>query len=217
METLYQSPLGVISLKTVCGALVSLKFCENNNTNADDYNSAIIVSKADNNSYTNSANKTDNINYADNTNAFETFSKASTSFDGVRCNKLMIRRENDTAGDKVALEKTIKWLDIYFAHKEPNFTPPLNFLDATIYQRLVWSELCAIPYGTTTTYLSIAQKAATKTKKHPSPQATGGALHSNPIALIVPCHRVILSNGELGGYAYGTDKKLALLKMEGAF
>lgn len=116
--------------------------------------------------------------------------------------------------DKIALRKTIEWLDTYFEGKCPSFLPPISFPRATCYQKLVWRELCTIPYGATATYLSIAQKVAKATNKHPSPQATGGALHSNPIAIIVPCHRVILSNGALGGYAYGEDKKRALLNLE---
>ena len=111
--------------------------------------------------------------------------------------------------------QTKKWLDKYFQgikvspnelKLKPNGSP---------FQQEVWKILCTIPYGKTTTYKDIAQEIAQKHgKPSMSAQAVGGAVGHNPISIIIPCHRVIGSNGSLTGYAGGIDKKLALLKLE---
>ena len=80
------------------------------------------------------------------------------------------------------------------------------------FQMEVWSQLLQIPYGQTTTYGSIASHCK---KEHMSAQAVGGAVGRNKISIIVPCHRVIGSNGSLTGYASGLDKKKQLLRLEG--
>lgn len=110
--------------------------------------------------------------------------------------------------------ETKRWLDIYFFGKEPNFTVPLHFM-GTDFQKEVWKILCSIPYGNTMTYGEIAEKIAFKRGlKHMSAQAVGGAVGHNPISILVPCHRVIGSNGNLTGYAGGIDKKIKLLTLE---
>lgn len=110
-----------------------------------------------------------------------------------------------------------KWLDIYFSGREPDFKVPLHFT-GTVFQNEVWEILYAIPYGQTMTYGQIAQLLAKK-KGLPrmSAQAVGGAVGRNEISVIVPCHRVVGSSGSLTGYAGGIDKKIELLKLEGAF
>lgn len=123
--------------------------------------------------------------------------------------------------DKETLEKelpifehTKKWLDIYFSGKEPDFTPPLHF-DGTTFQNQVWKILCSIPYGQTMTYGEIAKQLARENNiPHMSAQAVGGAVGHNEISIIIPCHRVVGSNGSLTGYAGGIDKKIKLLQLE---
>lgn len=114
------------------------------------------------------------------------------------------------------LEEAKKWMDIYFTGKNPEFTIPLHFT-GTDFQKEVWEILYSIPYGQTTTYGAIAkQLAAKKGKSHMSAQAVGGAVGHNEISIIVPCHRVVGSNGSLIGYAGGIDKKIKLLELEKA-
>lgn len=105
------------------------------------------------------------------------------------------------------------WLDLYFAGQEPDFTPKLR-LTGTAFQNEVWLSLLEIPYGQTATYKEIAQKASVR-KDHLPVQATAAVIAHNHISLIIPCHRVIGSDGSLTGYAAGIDKKKALLKLEG--
>ena len=112
------------------------------------------------------------------------------------------------------LKDTKRWLDIYFSGKEPDFRLPLHFI-GTDFQKEVWDILYSIPYGKTMTYGSIANiLAKRKGLKRMSAQAVGGAVSRNEISIIVPCHRVIGSNGSLTGYAGGIDKKIELLKLE---
>ncbi len=107
-----------------------------------------------------------------------------------------------------------KWLDIYFSGKEPDFHLPVR-LTGTAFQKEVWSVLRTIPYGEAITYGDIAKHLAkSRGIPHMSAQAVGGAVGSNPISIIVPCHRVVGANGSLTGYAGGVDKKLALLTLE---
>ncbi len=113
------------------------------------------------------------------------------------------------------LKQAKRWLDVYFSGQVPDFQPPLHF-SGTAFQTAVWEILSTIPYGQTTTYGQIAdQLAVQKCLSSMSAQAVGGAVGRNPISIIVPCHRVVGSNGSLTGYAGGIQKKIALLKLEG--
>lgn len=106
------------------------------------------------------------------------------------------------------------WLDCYFGGKNPNFTPGIN-VEGTDFRKKVWSILMEIPYGKCVTYSEIADKVALKMGiAKMSAQAVGGAVGSNPISLIIPCHRVIGKNGSLTGYAGGLERKAELLKLE---
>ena len=110
--------------------------------------------------------------------------------------------------------ETIQWLDVYFAGKEPDFTPSLHLIGSD-FRQAVWNILLSIPYGRTMTYGQIAKQLAKNTGiDKMSAQAVGGAVGHNPISIIVPCHRVVGTNGSLTGYAGGLDKKIALLKLE---
>ena len=87
----------------------------------------------------------------------------------------------------------------------------------TAFQMAVWALLRTIPSGTTTTYGALArQLAGQREGRIPSAQAVGGAVGHNPISIIIPCHRVIGSNGSLTGYAGGVERKAALLALENA-
>ncbi len=117
--------------------------------------------------------------------------------------------------DLPVFETAKKWLDIYFSGHEPEFTPPI-LLRGSAFRMEVWAELINIPYGRVTTYGNIACAIAAKHGlKSMSSQAVGGAVGHNPISIIVPCHRVIGSNGGLVGYAGGLEIKKALLGLEG--
>lgn len=113
------------------------------------------------------------------------------------------------------LIKTKKWLDSYFSGKRPD----INELDINLigseFRKNVWEILKNIPYGETTTYKEIAKILANQKEiSRMSAQAVGGAVGHNPISIIIPCHRVIGSDGSLTGYAGGLDKKIYLLEHE---
>ena len=113
-----------------------------------------------------------------------------------------------------ALLEAKRWLDIYFSGKEPDFTPPLHPIGSA-FRQSVWEILLQIPYGKTTTYGEIARQLSEKMGlSRMSAQAVGGAVGHNKIAIIIPCHRVVGTNGSLTGYAGGIDKKGKLLELE---
>ena len=111
-------------------------------------------------------------------------------------------------------EEADRWLDIYFSGRAPDFLPPL-VMKTTSFRKAVWEILLTIPYGSTVTYGEIADKlVGRKGLLRMSAQAVGGAVGHNAISLMIPCHRVIGSNGSLTGYAGGIEKKRWLLEME---
>ena len=111
-------------------------------------------------------------------------------------------------------EVTIMWLDQYFNGKKPFITPPIQ-LEGTEFRKSVWSILQTIPYGNMTTYGDIGKQIAQQQGKEKfSAQAVGGAVGHNPISIIIPCHRVIGSNGKLMGYAGGIERKKYMLDLE---
>ena len=113
-----------------------------------------------------------------------------------------------------ALLEAKRWLDIYFSGKEPDFTPPLHPIGSA-FRQSVWEILLRIPYGKTTTYGEIARQLSEKMGlSRMSAQAVGGAVGHNEISIIIPCHRVVGTNGSLTGYAGGIDKKGKLLELE---
>ena len=111
-------------------------------------------------------------------------------------------------------KKARQWLDIYFSGREPDFKLPLHFI-GTPFQNEVWEILYSIPYGKTITYGEISKLLANRRGiKQMLAQAVGGAVGRNKISIIVPCHRVVGTGGNLTGYASGIDNKTFLLKLE---
>lgn len=124
--------------------------------------------------------------------------------------------EDRRAGESPALTEAGRWLDSYFKGQRPGFLPPLHPAGSQ-FQRAVWDLLLDIPYGSTTTYGELAAKLAVQMgRPRVSAQAVGGAVGRNRISILVPCHRVVGAGGSLTGYAGGVERKLALLKLEGA-
>lgn len=112
--------------------------------------------------------------------------------------------------------KTKKWLDAYFSGEKPAISDLSLAPVGSEFRKAVWDILCEIPYGQCTTYGEIAKKMAARMKKKSmSSQAVGGAVGHNCISIIIPCHRVVGSNGSLTGFAGGIDKKITLLELEG--
>jgi methylated-DNA-[protein]-cysteine S-methyltransferase len=111
--------------------------------------------------------------------------------------------------DQVLL-RAMEQLVEYFVGKRKSFDMPIG-LGGTDFQRKVWMEVAKIPFGQTTTYMKLAQKL-----DNPAAiRAVGAAIGANPILIILPCHRIVGSDGGLTGYAGGLDRKKALLELEG--
>ena len=107
-----------------------------------------------------------------------------------------------------------RWLEVYFSGKIPDFVPALAPAGSPFRQE-VYSLLLKIPYGQTESYGSISRKIAEKQgKSRISAQAVGGAVGHNPISIIIPCHRVVGSDGNLRGYGGGMDRKIKLMEIE---
>ena len=114
------------------------------------------------------------------------------------------------------LHAATEWLDRYFAGEKPAVSELPLAPDGSEFRRNVWKILCEIPYGEVVTYGSIAKRIAIGMNRDTmSSQAVGGAVGHNPISIIIPCHRVIGSNGSLTGYAGGVLTKMKLLELEG--
>jgi len=111
--------------------------------------------------------------------------------------------------DDTAFTAVRNQLDEYFAGSRTVFDVPVR-LEGTAFQRAVWAQLCAIPYGSTISYGELARRVGNPKAS----RAVGLANGRNPVAVIVPCHRVIAGDGTLGGYGGGLDRKAALLGLE---
>jgi methylated-DNA-[protein]-cysteine S-methyltransferase len=116
---------------------------------------------------------------------------------------------NDADDVPPVLKETASQLDEYFDGERTDFDVPME-LDGTDFQREVWTELSRIPYGETISYGELARRVG----RPSAPRAVGQANGRNPIPVIVPCHRVLASNG-IGGYGGGLKVKRALLAVEG--
>jgi len=102
-------------------------------------------------------------------------------------------------------------LNEYFAGKRTHFDLPLDLGSGTAFQQSVWRNLLKIPAGKTVSYGAISHSIG----KPKAMRAVGAAVGRNPFSIVVPCHRVIGSDGALTGYAGGLDRKVALLTLEG--
>lgn len=123
----------------------------------------------------------------------------------------ILRPGESPDGDRPSplLERAREQMEGYFAGSLRVFDLPFA-LDGTDFQRLVWAALCEIPYGTTASYGEIARRIG----RPRAVRAVGGANHNNPLAIVVPCHRVIGSDGSLVGYGGGLSVKQWLLDHE---
>ncbi|MGM9742447.1 MAG: methylated-DNA--[protein]-cysteine S-methyltransferase [Candidatus Cryptobacteroides sp.] len=118
------------------------------------------------------------------------------------------------AEDNKLIHDCFRWLDIYFSGAVPDFTPPLD-IRGTDFRRKVWNTLLKVEYGRTVSYMDIAMEIqGSGQAQGVLCRAVGNAVSHNPISLIIPCHRVIGSDGSLTGYAGGLDRKRKLLEME---
>jgi methylated-DNA-[protein]-cysteine S-methyltransferase len=135
-------------------------------------------------------------------------------FDGQKTAAVKHPEEYAERPDLPVFMSTKAWLDRYFGGQIPDSVPPLH-LHGTLFQSAVWSILLQIPYGGTMTYGEIAERIRQEKKlPHMSAQAVGQAVGHNPVSIIVPCHRVIGSDGSLTGYAGGLDRKEWMLALE---
>ncbi|MBL7995680.1 methylated-DNA--[protein]-cysteine S-methyltransferase [bacterium] len=112
-------------------------------------------------------------------------------------------------GTNNVIEQAEEQLQEYFTGKRKNFTVPLD-LRGTEFELKIWDQLLKIPYGQVCSYGDIAKKI----NNPKSVRAVGGANHNNPIAIIVPCHRVVGKSGSLVGYGGGVEKKKFLIELE---
>lgn len=131
----------------------------------------------------------------------------------------------DSRAARKALGAARNWLDTYFSGRDPGAPPPLHLMGSA-FQRAVWARLVEIPCGETTTYGAIANELASAKRAEAasrgedpsairvSARAVGGAIGRNPVSVIVPCHRVLGTDGSITGYAGGLDRKRALLHLE---
>ena len=117
--------------------------------------------------------------------------------------------------DLPIFDKTKRWLDIYFSGVNTDFEIEYKIDYKSSFQKEVLDILDDVKYGETVSYGDIAKMIATKRGiKKMSAQAVGTVLGSNPLCIIIPCHRVIGSNGKIGGYSGGINNKIMLLRLE---
>lgn len=107
-----------------------------------------------------------------------------------------------------------QWLGNYFTEAAVHSLPPIC-TTGTPFQQQVWRTLLEIPYGSTLTYGEVARKLEKITGRRTSPRAVGNAVGQNPVAIMIPCHRVLGAGGSLTGFGGGLDAKRFLLDMEG--
>jgi methylated-DNA-[protein]-cysteine S-methyltransferase len=120
-------------------------------------------------------------------------------------------RDAEGASGSGLLKEACAQLSGYFGGTLRRFELPLRPV-GTDFQLRVWRELLTIPYGQTRSYGDVARMAG----RPGAARAVGGAVHLNPLLIVVPCHRVIMTGGGLGGFGCGTEIKQRLLALEGA-
>lgn len=118
-------------------------------------------------------------------------------------------------GEPEIFAHTRRWLDAYFAGRQPDVSTLPMAPKGSAFAQSVWQLLLEIPYGQTVTYGQLAKELAKRRGlEHMSAQAVGGAVGHNPISIIIPCHRVLGAKNQLTGYAGGLEVKSFLLKLE---
>lgn len=138
------------------------------------------------------------------------------SIEGQKCYLGDFIQEAIEKDDLAIFIKTKRWLNQYFNKEKPEISELSLAPVGNEFRQNVWKILCQIPYGKTVTYGEIAKQIMKEmNKKSMSAQAIGNAVGNNPIAIIIPCHRVVGKNGNLTGYAGGIEKKIKLLEIEG--
>lgn len=151
------------------------------------------------------------------------FSNIIMNSDGEYLTGLWFENSKDTLKHKkegkeknlAIFQETTKWLDIYFSGNIPDFVPKYKIENLTTFRKEVINIMNKIPYGETVTYNDISKTIArNRGIQRMSAQAAGGAVGWNPICIIIPCHRVVGSNGSLTGYGGGIKNKVALLELE---
>ena len=152
----------------------------------------------------------------------EGYSDISMASDGEYLTALIFEGTKDAAriyGEEKEVpvfSETKRWLDIYFSGRDPGFLPKMKLDGLSEFRAVVTKLMLAVPFGKSTSYGEIAKEAARLLgKERMSAQAAGGAVGSNPICIIIPCHRVLGADGRLTGYGGGIENKKALLENEG--
>jgi len=129
---------------------------------------------------------------------------------GIRSVKLTEKKKKVDPPTLHIVQECIRQLQGYFNKERTSFSLDLDWSGAPEFHQKVWKELGKIPYGHTTSYSAIANTLGDANKM----RAVGQANKNNPVAIIVPCHRVIAKSGDLQGYFYGLDMKRRLLELE---
>lgn len=127
----------------------------------------------------------------------------------------MLQASSSTPAEHAHMKEALQWLDSYFAGNFASLQTPTLDVSGNAFRKQVWTVLTDCAPGSTTTYKELAQRVAQANHTRPCAQAVGGALAHNPILLVVPCHRVLGSNGSLTGFAAGLWRKRWLLEHEG--
>ncbi len=135
--------------------------------------------------------------------------------DGQKYNRDILKGKEIEEKELPVFSRTGNWIKRYFAGEKPEISElPIKMIGSS-FRKEVWKILCRIPYGEVITYGEIAKEAAVRLgRESMSAQAVGGAVSHNPISIIIPCHRVVGTDGSLTGYAGGIDKKIMLLEHE---
>ena len=147
-----------------------------------------------------------------------TISSTETNIVGISFEDESLYENYNENENIIPINKAVLWLDEFFQGKNPSIDLLPIQLSGTAFQKKVWDRLCRIPFGQTVTYGEIAKEIAQENNlKKMSAQAVGQAIGANPICIVIPCHRVIGSNGKLTGFSGGIEKKKLLLEHESKY
>lgn len=125
--------------------------------------------------------------------------------------KKLVGHKKEIQQKKTIFSDLIKQLKEYLSGKREKIDYDLNIREGSVFDRLVWQKICEIPYGETRSYKWVAEQI----NRPRAIRAVANAIARNPVAILIPCHRVIRADGKIGGYRYGLRIKKKLLKLEG--